>query len=81
MIKDFEVVRALILQQLYFYSYFRGFEQSGILKSWKFVWMLGMSIAIIATLLGPYVTKNYFMIFILMVSGASIGLYLLKKSK
>ena len=34
--------------------------------------MLGMAIAIISTLLGPYVTKNFFLIFVLMVSGLSL---------
>ena len=43
--------------------------------------MLGMAIAIISTLLGPYVTKNFFLIFVLMVSGGLIGIYLAKKVK
>jgi len=41
--------------------------------------MLGMTIAIIATLLGPNVTKNFGLIFILMASGGIIGIYLAKK--
>ena len=43
--------------------------------------MLGMAIAIIATLLGPHVTKNLFLIFILMALGGLIGIYLAKKVK
>jgi NAD(P) transhydrogenase subunit beta len=43
--------------------------------------MLGMAIAIISTLLGPYVTKNFFLIFVLMVSGGLIVIYLAKKVK
>jgi len=43
--------------------------------------MLGMAIAIIATLLGPHVTKNLFLIFILMSLGGLIGIYLAKKVK
>ena len=43
--------------------------------------MFGMAIAIIATLLGPHVTKNFFLIFLLMVFGGLIGIYLAKKVK
>tara|TARA_B100000427_G_C15516098_1_gene598239 strand:+ start:327 stop:1739 length:1413 start_codon:yes stop_codon:yes gene_type:complete len=41
--------------------------------------MFGMSIAIIATLLGPHVTNNFFLIFTLMAFGGLIGIYLAKK--
>tara|TARA_B100000029_G_scaffold503756_1_gene581337 strand:+ start:9821 stop:11230 length:1410 start_codon:yes stop_codon:yes gene_type:complete len=41
--------------------------------------MLGMTIAIIATLLGPNVTKNFGLIFLLMTAGGFIGIYLAKK--
>ncbi len=41
--------------------------------------MFGMSIAIIATLLGPHVTNNFFLIFSLMAFGGLIGIYLAKK--
>ena len=40
--------------------------------------ILGMSIAIVATLLGPFVTKNFLLIFSLMTIGGSIGIYLAK---
>ena len=43
--------------------------------------ILGMSIAIVATLLGPYVTDNFLLIFVLMLIGGSIGIYLAKKIK
>jgi len=40
--------------------------------------ILGMSIAIVATLLSPLVTENFLLIFILMIIGGSIGIYLAK---
>jgi len=40
--------------------------------------ILGMSIAISATLLSPLVTENFLLIFILMIIGGSIGIYLAK---
>ena len=80
MIMDFEVVRALyIAATVLFILTLGGLSNQESSRAGNLYGMLGMSIAIIATLLGPYVTKNYFMIFILMVSGASIGLYLAKK--
>jgi len=40
--------------------------------------ILGMSIAIVATLLSPLVTENFLLIFILMIIGGYIGIYLAK---
>ena len=40
--------------------------------------ILGMSIAIVATLLSPLVTENFLLIFMLMIIGGSIGIYLAK---
>jgi NAD(P) transhydrogenase subunit beta len=40
--------------------------------------ILGMSIAIAATLMSPLVTENFLLIFILMIIGGSIGIYLAK---
>ena len=40
--------------------------------------ILGMSIAIVATLLSPLVTDNFLLILILMIIGGSIGIYLAK---
>ena len=80
MMMDFEVVRALyIAATVLFILTLGGLSNQESSRAGNLYGMLGMSIAIIATLLGPYVTKNYLMIFILMVSGASIGLYLAKK--
>jgi len=40
--------------------------------------ILGMSIAIVATLLSPLVTENFLLILILMIIGGAIGIYLAK---
>ena len=40
--------------------------------------ILGMSIAIVATLMSPLVTENFLLIFMLMIIGGSIGIYLAK---
>lgn len=40
--------------------------------------ILGMSIAIVATLLSPLVTENFLLILVLMITGGSIGIYLAK---
>ena len=40
--------------------------------------ILGMSIAIAATLMSPLVTENFLLIFILMIIGGAIGIYLAK---
>ena len=40
--------------------------------------ILGMSIAIVATLLSPLVTENFLLILLLMITGGSIGIYLAK---
>ena len=80
MMMDFEVVRALyIAATVLFILTLGGLSNQESSRAGNLYGMLGMSIAIIATLLGPYVTENYILIFILMVSGASIGLYLAKK--
>ena len=41
--------------------------------------MLGMAIAVIATLFGPEVTDNYFAIILAMVVGGGIGIHLARK--
>ncbi len=80
MMMDFEVVRALyIAATVLFILTLGGLSNQESSRAGNLYGMLGMSIAIIATLLGPYVTENYILIFILMVFGASIGLYLAKK--
>ena len=80
MMMDFEVVRALyIAATVLFILTLGGLSNQESSRAGNLYGMLGVSIAIIATLLGPYVTENYILIFILMVSGASIGLYLAKK--
>ena len=80
MMMDFEVVRALyIAATVLFILTLRGLSNQESSRVGNLYGMLGMTIAIVATLLGPYVTKNYLIIFVLMLSGASIGLYLAKK--
>ena len=80
MMMDFEVVRALyIAATVLFIITLRGLSNQESSRVGNLYGMLGMTIAIVATLLGPYVTKNYLIIFVLMLSGASIGLYLAKK--
>jgi NAD(P) transhydrogenase subunit beta len=41
--------------------------------------MLGMTIAVIATVLGPEVTKNTWLIIMMMIIGGGVGLTLAKK--
>ncbi len=41
--------------------------------------MIGMTVAIIATLFGPYVTKNYHLIVVLMATGAVVGIFHARK--
>ena len=80
MMIDFEIVRALyIAATVLFILTLGGLSNQESSRLGNLYGIFGMTIAIIATLLGPYVTKNYFIIFILMISGASIGLYLAKK--
>ncbi len=80
MMIDFEIVRALyIAATVLFILTLGGLSNQESSRLGNLYGMLGMTIAIIATLLGPYVTKNYFLIFVLMISGASIGLFLAKK--
>ena len=66
MMMDFEVVRALyIAATVLFILTLGGLSNQESSRAGNLYGMLGMSIAIIATLLGPYVTKNYILILIL----------------
>ena len=74
-----ELVRALYIgATILFILTLGGLSHQESSRKGNMYGMLGMAIAIIATLLGPYVTTNYLLIFSLMFIGGGIGLYLAK---
>ena len=76
---EVELVRALYIgATVLFILTLGGLSHQESSRKGNMYGMLGMAIAIIATLLGPYVTTNYLLIFSLMFIGGSIGLYLAK---
>ena len=76
---EVELVRALYIgATILFILTLGGLSHQESSRKGNMYGMLGMAIAIIATLLGPYVTTNYLLIFSLMFIGGSIGLYLAK---
>ena len=79
---NLELVKALYIgATILFILTLGGLSHQESARQGNIYGMLGMAIAIISTLLGPYVTKNFFLIFVLMVSGGLIGVYLAKKVK
>jgi len=76
---EVELVRALYIgATVLFILTLGGLSHQESSRKGNMYGMLGMAIAIIATLLGPYVTTNYLLIISLMFIGGSIGLYLAK---
>jgi len=76
---EVELVRALYIgATVLFILTLGGLSHQESSRKGNMYGMLGMAIAIIATLLGPYVTTNYLLIFSLMFIGGGIGLYLAK---
>ncbi len=76
---EVELVRALYIgATVLFILTLGGLSHQESSRKGNMYGMLGMAIAIIATLLGPYVTTNYLLIIVLMFIGGSIGLYLAK---
>ena len=79
MLIEVELVRALYIgATVLFILTLGGLSHQESSRKGNMYGMLGMAIAIIATLLGPYVTTNYLLIIVLMFIGGSIGLYLAK---
>ena len=76
---EVELVRALYIgATVLFILTLGGLSHQESSRKGNMYGMLGMAIAIIATLLGPYVTTNYLLIISLMFIGGSIGFYLAK---
>jgi NAD(P) transhydrogenase subunit beta len=76
---EVELVRALYIgATVLFILTLGGLSHQESSQKGNMYGMLGMAIAIIATLLGPYVTTNYLLIISLMFIGGGIGLYLAK---
>ena len=76
---EIELVRALYIgATVLFILTLGGLSHQESSRKGNMYGMLGMAIAIIATLLGPYVTTNYLLIISLMFIGGSIGFYLAK---
>ena len=77
---EFDLVRALYIgATILFVLTLGGLSHQESSRKGNMYGMIGMSIAIIATLLGPYVTKNYYLILILMTIGAIVGITLARK--
>ena len=79
---NIELVRALYIgATVLFILTLRGLSHQETARKGNIYGILGMLIAILATLLGPHVTDNFLLIFVLMLIGGSIGIYLAKKIK
>ena len=79
---NIELVRALYIgATVLFILTLGGLSHQETARKGNIYGILGMLIAIVATLLGPHVTDNFLLIFVLMLIGGSIGIYLAKKIK
>ena len=77
---EFDLVRALYIgATVLFVLTLGGLSHQESSRKGNMYGMIGMTVAIIATLLGPYVTKNYHLILTLMLLGGIIGISLAKK--
>tara|TARA_B100001057_G_scaffold272392_2_gene272696 strand:- start:3569 stop:4981 length:1413 start_codon:yes stop_codon:yes gene_type:complete len=77
---EFDLVRALYIgATILFVLTLGGLSNQESSRKGNMYGMIGMTIAIIATLLGPYVTKNYYLILTLMTFGAIVGITLARK--
>ena len=77
---EFDLVRALYIgATVLFVLTLGGLSNQESSRKGNMYGMIGMTVAIIATLLGPYVTKNYHLILTLMLLGGIIGISLAKK--
>tara|TARA_B100000965_G_C19572094_1_gene749605 strand:+ start:623 stop:2035 length:1413 start_codon:yes stop_codon:yes gene_type:complete len=77
---EFDLVRALYIgATILFVLTLGGLSHQESSRKGNMYGMIGMTVAIIATLLGPYVTKNYYLILTLMTFGAIVGITLARK--
>ena len=75
-----EVVRALyVISAVLFILTLGGLSNQATSRRGNNYGITAMTIAILATILGPQVTTNYLILLILLLSGGSIGLLLAKK--
>lgn len=77
---EFDLVRALYIgATILFVLTLGGLSHQESSRKGNMYGMIGMTVAIVATLLGPYVTKNYYLILTLMTFGAIVGITLARK--
>ncbi len=77
---EIDLVRALYIgATILFILTLGGLSHQETSRKGNMYGMIGMTVAIFATLFSPYVTKNYHLIITLMVTGAFVGIFLAKK--
>ena len=77
---EIDLVRALYIGATRLFSLtLGGLSHQETSRKGNMYGMIGMTVAIIATLFSPYVTKNYHLIIALMLTGAFVGIFLARK--
>ena len=77
---EIDLVRALYIgATILFILTLGGLSHQETSRKGNMYGMIGMTVAIIATLFSPYVTKNYHLIIALMLTGAVVGIFLARK--